>query len=118
MTVLRIVLALVGLVVLRRCLVFFTVGDARYRMPLALSFLLIGLFLWLAENLATFLNAWKYPGQLDVWEAVHTSKIGSWALLVTMSFVLVATVKAQEGRLYHVPHEDVDEKADDDNVAV
>ena len=48
-----------------------------------LSFVLIGLFLWLAENLATFLDAWKYPGQVDVWEAVHTSKIGSWALLVT-----------------------------------
>ena len=36
--------------VLRRCQVHFTVGDARYRMPLALSFLLIGFFLWLAEN--------------------------------------------------------------------
>jgi uncharacterized membrane protein YoaT (DUF817 family) len=115
---LRVVLALAGLVVLRRCLVFFTVGDARYRMPLALSFLLIGLLLWLAENLATFLNAWKYPAQLEVWESVHTSKIGSWALLVTMSFVLVATVKAQEGRLYHVPHDDADENADRDNVAV
>jgi uncharacterized membrane protein YoaT (DUF817 family) len=97
---LRVALALVGIVVLRRTMVHFTVGDARYRMPLALSFLLIGLFLWLAENAATYLNAWKYPGQLDVWEAVHTSKIGSWALLVTMSFVLVATVKRYEGVLY------------------
>lgn len=98
---LRVPLALVGLVVLRRCWVFFTVGGDRYRMPLALSFVLIGLFLWVAENAATFLGAWKYPDQLDVWESVHASKIGAWALLVTMSFVLVATVKAQEGRLYH-----------------
>jgi len=97
---LRVPLALLGLVVLRRTMVHFTVGQARYRMPLALSFLLIGLFLWLAENAATYLNAWKYPGQLDVWEAVHTSKIGSWALLVTMSFVLVASVKRYEGVLY------------------
>lgn len=102
---LRVLLAVVGLVVLRRCQVHFTVGSARYRMPLSLSFLLIGFFLWLAENMATFLNAWRYPGQADVWEAVHTSKLGAWALLVTMSFVLVATVKAQEGRLYHVPSE-------------
>ena len=94
-----------GLWVLRRCQVHFTVGDARYRMPLALSFLLIGFFLWLAENGATFLDAWNYPGQVDVWEAVHASKLGAWALLVSMSFVLVATVKAQEGRLYHVPSE-------------
>lgn len=102
---LRLLLAVAGLVVLRRCAVHFTVGDARYRMPLSLSFLLIGFFLWLAENLATLLNAWRYPGQVEVWEVVHTSKLGAWALLVTMSFVLVATVKAQEGRLYHVPGE-------------
>ncbi len=99
----RLVLALAMLLVLWRCRVHFTVGSARYRMPLALSFLLIGLFLWLAENAATFLDAWKYPGQVDVWEAVHTSKVGSWALLVSMSFVLVATVKSREGSLYHVP---------------
>ena len=100
---LRLVLALVGLVVLRRTMVHFTVGDARYRMPLALSFALIGLFLWLAENLATLLEAWQYPDQANGWHTVHVTKIGSWALLVTMSFVLVATVKAQEGRLYHSP---------------
>ena len=94
------------LVVLRRCSVHFTVGDARHRMPLALSFLLIGLFLWVAENAATFLDAWKYPGQVDVWQAVHTAKVGSWALLVSMSFVLVATVKSREGVLYHVPGRD------------
>ena len=102
---LRVVWAVAGLWVLRRCWIHFTVGDARYRMPLALSFLLIGFFLWLAENAATFLDAWNYPGQVDVWEAVHASKLGAWALLVSMSFVLVATVKAQEGRLYHVPSE-------------
>lgn len=102
---LRLVLALAGLFVLRRCMVHFTVGDARYRMPLAFSFVLIGTFLWLAENAATLLDAWNYPGQVDVWEAVHAAKLGAWALLVSMSFVLVASVKAQEGRLYHVPGE-------------
>jgi uncharacterized membrane protein YoaT (DUF817 family) len=98
---LRVPLAVVGLVVLRRTFVHFTVGGDRLRMPLALSFVLIGLFLWIAENIATYLGAWRYPDQVDVWQVVHTSKIGAWALLVTMSFVLVATVKAQEGRLYH-----------------
>ncbi len=102
---LRVPLAVAGLVVLRRSVVHFTVGPGRYRMPLALSFVLIGLFLWIAENAATFLGAWQYPDQVDVWAAVHPSKIGAWALLVTMSFVLVATVKAQEGRLYHRPDE-------------
>ncbi|HET7303826.1 MAG TPA: DUF817 domain-containing protein [Segeticoccus sp.] len=99
---LRLLLAAALLVVLRRCVVHYTVGPRRYRMPLALSFLLIGLFLWLAENGATFLDAWNYPDQVDVWQAVHVQKLGAWALLVSMSFVLVTTVKSQEGRLYHV----------------
>jgi hypothetical protein len=32
---------------------------------------------------------------------VHPAKFGAWALLVSMSFVLVASVKLLEGRLYH-----------------
>ena len=100
---LRVPLALLGLVVLRRCWVHFRVGDERYRMPLAVSFVLIGLFLWLAENLATLLDAWAYPGQEQVWQSVHASKIGAWSLLVTMSFVLVSTLKAAEGRLHLSP---------------
>ena len=80
--------------------VWFTVGSRRYRMPLALSFLLIGGALWVAENAATFLGAWKYPDQLSVWRMVHVGKLGSWALLVVLSFVLVTGVKAYEGTLY------------------
>ncbi|MDO4900334.1 DUF817 domain-containing protein [Actinomyces sp.] len=80
--------------------VHFTVGPDRYRMPTAVSFTLIGVFLWLAENLGTFLNAWRYPDQQAGWHLVHVGKLGSWALLVTLSFVLVAAVKAEEGVLY------------------
>lgn len=98
---LRVPIAVLLLVVLRRTWVFYTVGERRYRMPLALSFLLIGFFLWLAENAGTFLDAWNYPDQVDVWQLVHPAKFGAWSLLVSMSFVLVATVKALEGRLYH-----------------
>ena len=80
--------------------VHFTVGGDRYRMPTAESFVLIGGALWLAENLATLLGAWRYPDQHDRWHLVHVGKLGSWALLVTLSFVLVAAVKAREGTLY------------------
>lgn len=73
--------------------VYFTVGARRYRMPLALSFVLIGFFLWVAENVSTVLNAWRYPHQVDAWAMVHVSKFGAWALLVTVSFVLVASWK-------------------------
>jgi uncharacterized membrane protein YoaT (DUF817 family) len=77
----------------------FTVGLRRYRMPLALAFTLIGTALWVAENIATFLGAWKYPDQLAAWRMVHVGKLGSWSLLVVLSFVLVTAVKAYEGRL-------------------
>ncbi|WP_304451205.1 DUF817 domain-containing protein [Nocardiopsis sp. YSL2] len=74
-----------------RTWVHYTVGQERYRMPLSLSFLLIGLFLWIAENVSTLLGAWSYPHQEQAWEMVHVSKLGAWSLLVVVSFVLVAT---------------------------
>jgi uncharacterized membrane protein YoaT (DUF817 family) len=87
-------------VVLWRSRVSYTVGRRRYAMPLSLSFVLIGFFLWVAENAATLLGAWQYPDQAQLWQLVHVGKWGSWALLVSLSFVLVAVVKTQEGRFY------------------
>ncbi len=96
----RWVIAAALCVALRGSTVRFTVGGDRYRMPTVLAFVLIGFFLWVAENAATFLNAWRYPDQEVTWQMVHVGKFGSWALLVTLSFVLVAAVKAKEGVLY------------------
>nr|WP_137678448.1 DUF817 domain-containing protein [Parerythrobacter lutipelagi] len=62
-------------------------------MPLLLGFGLVALFIWFAENIATFANAWNYPGQEDSWEMVHISKLGSWYLLMLISFVLVSLVQ-------------------------
>ena len=62
-------------------------------MPLLVGFGLVALFIWFAENIATFANAWNYPGQEDGWEMVHISKLGSWYLLMLISFVLVALVQ-------------------------
>lgn len=102
---LRLPLALALLFVTRRTWVHFNVGRHRYAMPLALSFGLIGFFLWAAENAATFLRAWQYPSQQSVWTLVHPAKVGSWSLLVVVSIVLVAAVKAYEGRLYGSPRD-------------
>ncbi|MGW3008593.1 DUF817 family protein [Streptomyces sp. NPDC001219] len=38
----------------------FPVPGMRRRTPPALSFILIGLFLWVAENLAAYVGAWHY----------------------------------------------------------
>ena len=61
-------------------------------MPLLVGWLLIALFIWLAENLGTFAHAWAYPGQEDGWEPVSPAKLGAWYLLMYISFVLVAAV--------------------------
>ena len=97
---LRWLLAAGFVAVLWRSRVFYTVGEYRYAMPLSLSFVLVGFFLWPAENAATLLGAWRYPDQAQLSRLLHVGKWGSWALLVSLSFVLVAAVKMQEGRFY------------------
>ena len=86
---------LTGLVfiVFWRSRVRFEVNGSRYRMPLVLSFVLIGFFIWIAENIATFFGAWAYPDQTAAWRLVHTGKMSSWFLLVIVSFLIVATLK-------------------------
>lgn len=98
-------IAVLFLVELRATLIHFTVGGRRYRMPLWLAFVGIGGALWIAENAATFLGAWKYPDQVDMWAMVHVGKLGSWALLVSLSFVIVAVLKSAEGTLYGHPRD-------------
>ncbi|MEU4130542.1 DUF817 domain-containing protein [Streptomyces wuyuanensis] len=75
----------------------FTVGPRRYRMPLALSFVLIGFFLWVAENAATYAGAWSYPHQLGGWEPVALTKFGAWALLISVTFVLAERLRRAGG---------------------
>ena len=99
---LRWLIALLFVIEMRRTMVHFTVGTHRYFMPLVVSFVAIGFALWIAENAGTFLGAWEYPNQREIWEAVHVGKFGSWSLLVSLSFVLVATIKRFEGELYGV----------------
>lgn len=80
-------------VVFWRSWVTYEVNGSRYRMPIALSFILIGFFIWVAENIATFFGAWQYPNQTDTWSLVHLGKVSSWLLLVIVSFLIVATLK-------------------------
>ncbi|WBB64381.1 DUF817 domain-containing protein [Streptomyces sp. WMMC500] len=89
----RWLLAGVLLVVTWGTWVEFTVHGRRHRMPLALSFVLIGFFLWLAENIATRLGAWRYPYQAAGWQPVGIDKFAAWSLLITVTFVLVARTR-------------------------
>src|SRR6476619_3557199 len=86
-------LAACVLLFFRRTQVHFIVTDKVRRMPAALSFLLIGFFIWVAENIATFFGAWQYPHQKRQWAIVGPTKISSWMLLVIISFIIVAALK-------------------------
>lgn len=76
-----------------RSYVRFTPYDTPRRMPVLLSFVLIGFFIWLAENISTFLGIWQYPNQIGAWSLVHISKFSSWSLLVIMTFTIVTHLK-------------------------
>jgi uncharacterized membrane protein YoaT (DUF817 family) len=85
-----------------RTTVVFKPLDRDRQMPLLLSFVLIGFFIWLAENISTFWGVWRYPNQLGAWSTVHVSKWSSWSLLVVMTFTIVAHLKHIKARI-HVP---------------
>jgi uncharacterized membrane protein YoaT (DUF817 family) len=76
-----------------RTWIHFKVWEVYRRMPLVLGFFLTACFIWFAENVGTFAGAWVYPNQVDGWHMVSFAKLGSWLMLVVISFVLVMSVK-------------------------
>ncbi len=98
----RWVLMILLLIIFYKTAVVFKVNNTDYRMPVILSFLLIGFFIWIAENISTFLGAWQYPNQQQAWNLVHTSKISSWFLLVVISVIIVAQLKHVKEHLIKV----------------
>lgn len=80
-------------IIFSKSIVKFKVNKRYFKMPVSISFLLIGFFIWVAENISTYLGAWKYPNQMNKWHLVHLSKISSWFLLVIISVILVANIK-------------------------
>lgn len=70
--------------------IYFKPYQEHRRMPLVIGFMLVALFIWFAENIGTFTSAWIYPNQKDGWQIVSIEKMGSWYLLMLISFVLVS----------------------------
>lgn len=85
-----------------RSVVVFRPLDRDRQMPLLASFVLIGFFVWLAENISTFFRVWQYPNQIGAWAVVHVGKWTSWSLLVIMTFTIVAHLKHIKESI-HVP---------------
>ncbi len=83
----------------RKTWVEFTPRQKTYRMPLGLSFVLIAIFVWFAENIGTFYGAWQYPSQIHAWELVTWRKITSWFLMIIICFIVVAYLKHVKANL-------------------
>ena len=66
--------------------------KAYHRMSLVFGWFLVALFIWLAENVATFTNIWLYPNQTNGWQPVSFGKMSSWFLLIALSFILVSFI--------------------------
>ena len=92
-----ILMGAVGLL-LWRSSVRLSIGSQEYRIPITLSFVVMGLCIWGAENITTFLGAWQYPDQQQGWKPVGTGKISSWFLLFIVSFMVVAGLKKLEAK--------------------
>lgn len=75
-----------------RCEVHYRVWRWRHRMPLLIGFFLVSLFIWIAENVPTFGQVWLYPNQETGWQLVSLQKLGSWYLLMIISWVLVTLI--------------------------
>ena len=81
-------------VIFARCRVqFTTLPNRRRAMPVLLAFLLIGTFVWFAEHLCTWLGAWQYPYQREMWTLVDAGKLSSCTMMVIISFTIVAELK-------------------------
>lgn len=72
--------------------VHFSIGDRNYRMPLPLAALFSSFFLWLAENVGTNTGTWVYAGQSSEFHWVSFAKLGSWYLLLYVSFATVTLI--------------------------
>jgi uncharacterized membrane protein YoaT (DUF817 family) len=96
-------LAAVALGLYARATVVFTPLGKPRRMPLLVSFLLIGFFIWLAENISTLFGLWHYPNQVGAWAHVHVGKWSSWSLLVMMTFAIVASLKHVKASIHVAP---------------
>ena len=91
-------LFLAAAVLLGPAMIHYKVWKVHRRMPMLLAALLTATFIWLAENIGTFTAAWAYPNQKKGWELVSLGKLGSWFLLMIISYTLVAAVNGMGER--------------------
>jgi uncharacterized membrane protein YoaT (DUF817 family) len=93
---LRIVLFAAAAAVFGRTTIHFKIWHVHRSMPLLLGLALVSLFIWFSENIGTYTRTWLYPAQRYVWAMVPVAKLGSWFLLLIISYTLVSLVNAPQ----------------------
>jgi len=73
------------------------------RVPILAIFLFVGVLVYAAENLGSVSGTWLYPNQMDEWRPVPLGKLGSWTLLMIVSFSLVRLVKRDPVKMQTAP---------------
>lgn len=64
--------------------------------PLLALFGFAALMVYAAENIGSLSGTWLYPNQHAEWRPVHIGKLGSWFLLMIVSFSLVRLVRSDD----------------------
>ncbi len=93
----RVLLFAAAAVLFARTRIYFLVWRLKRWMPLIVGLFLVAVFIWFAENIGTFTKTWIYPAQKNGWSLVSLDKLGSWFLLLIISYTLVAWIKRGEG---------------------
>jgi uncharacterized membrane protein YoaT (DUF817 family) len=88
----RPLLFIAAIILIGPCTIYYKVWKTHRHMPLLIGLFLVALFIWFAENIGTFTAAWVYPSQRHGWEFVSLGKLGSWFLLMLISYTLVASL--------------------------
>jgi uncharacterized membrane protein YoaT (DUF817 family) len=81
-----------------RTTVHFRVWRSYRSMPLLLGLMLVSLFIWFSENIGTFTRIWLYPSQRLGWSMVSPDKLGSWFMLLIISYTLVSLINVPRER--------------------
>lgn len=72
--------------------IYFTITERVRSIPFILAGFLAAFFVWLVENFSSYMGVWLYPNQVNTWQMVSVQKIGSWFLLLVVSFVLISLI--------------------------
>jgi uncharacterized membrane protein YoaT (DUF817 family) len=100
---LRLLLYAVAALLFARTTISFKIWHVDRSMPLLLGLVLVSLFIWISENIGTFTKTWLYPSQSHGWAMVSFGKLGSWFLLLIISYTLVSLINGPRTMIVRKP---------------